>query len=188
MASTTPNAPQLTGGTWTIDPSHSLIEFATRHFDVAWVKGRFKSYSGQIQVDANDPLRSKVELTIDATSLDSQAVQGREDLIKGEDMLQVDRYPTITFRSTGIEQSGPNRFTVTGDLTLRDVTRSVRVPLEFGGLVNTRMGPRAGFSGTLSLSRKDFGVPFDREFEPGRPVVSDEVRIELQIEATPQQQ
>jgi polyisoprenoid-binding protein YceI len=186
MATASPkDVAQIGGGTWTIDPNHSLIEFATRHFDVAWVKGRFRSYSGKVEVDPDDLLKSRVELSIDTGSVDSGAVQGREDLIRGEEMLEADKYPTITFRSTRIEQSGDGRFLVTGDLTLHGTTRQVQVPMEFGGFAQTRMGPRAGFSGQLKLSRQDFGVPFNREFEPGRAVVSDEVRIELQIEVTP---
>ena len=189
MTTTSPrDVRQIGGQTWTIDPNHSLIEFAARHFDVAYVKGRFRSYSGRVDVDAHDLLKSRVELTIDARSVESQAVPQREDLIRGEEMLEADKYPTITFRSTRIEERGDGRFLVTGDLTLHGTTRQLQIPVEFGGFAQTRMGPRAGFSGALTISRKDFGVPFDREFEPGRPVVSDEVKIELQIEVTPASQ
>lgn len=189
MTTTSPrDLAQIGGGTWTIDPNHSLIEFATRHFDVAWVKGRFRSYSGKVEVNEQDLLKSRVELTIDAGSVESGAVQGREDLIKGEEMLEAQKYPTITFRSTSIEQAGDGRFLVNGELTMHGTTRPVQVPIEFGGFAQTRMGPRAGFSGQLTLSRREFGIPFDREFEPGRAVVSDEVRIELQIEVSPQSQ
>jgi polyisoprenoid-binding protein YceI len=187
MTTTPRQAAQISGGVWNIDQNHSLIEFAAKHFDIAYVKGRFKSFSGQISVNDQDLLKSTVELTIDATSLDSQAVQMREDLIKGEEMLEVDKYPTITFKSTSISQQG-DRFVVTGDLMMRGITRQVQIPLQFGGLVSTRMGPRAGFSGTLTLNKADFQVPFDREFEPGRKVVGDEIKIELQIEAAPAQQ
>jgi polyisoprenoid-binding protein YceI len=111
----------------------------------------------------------------------------REDLIKGEEMLEVDKYPTITFKSKSIQQKDLANFVVTGDLTLRGITREVQVPVEFGGLVNTRMGPRAGFSGTLTINKSEFNVPFNREFEPGRQVINDDIKIELQIEAGPQQ-
>src|SRR6188508_2547305 len=93
---------QIGAGVWNIDPNHSLIEFSAKHFDIAYVKGRFKGFSGTIEVNEQDLLQSKVNLTIDATSLDSQAVQMREDLIKGEEMLEVATYPTITFKSTRI--------------------------------------------------------------------------------------
>src|SRR6476660_1515562 len=102
---TAPQA-QIGGGVWNIDPNHSLIEFSARHFDIAYVKGRFKGFSGKIDVNEQDLLNSKVDLTIDATSLDSQAVQMREDLIKGEEMLEASKYPTITFKSTRIQASG----------------------------------------------------------------------------------
>lgn len=187
MTTTSQQAAQISGGVWNIDQNHSLIEFAAKHFDIAYVKGRFKSFSGKINVNEQDLLQSSVELTIDATSLDSQAMQMREDLIKGEEMLEVSKFPTISFKSTGISQQGSN-FVVTGDLSMRGITKQVQIPLEFGGLVNTRMGPRAGFSGSLTLNKSDFQVPFDREFEPGRKVVADEIKIELQIEAAPAQQ
>jgi polyisoprenoid-binding protein YceI len=176
---------RISGGVWTIDPNHSLIEFSARHFDIAYVKGRFKSFSGKIEVDEQDLLQSKVDLTIDASSLDSQAVQMREDLIKGEEMLEVATYPTITFTSTRIASRDATHYDITGDLAMRGVTKSITIPIEFGGLVTTRMGPRAGFSGALTLNKSDFQVPFNREFEPGRFVIADEIKVELQIEVAP---
>jgi polyisoprenoid-binding protein YceI len=189
MTTTSPkDIAQIGGGTWTIDPNHSLIEFAARHFDIAQVKGRFRSFSGNVEVDQQDILKSRVELNNEATSVESGAVQGREDLIKGEELLEVQKYPNITFRSSRIEPSGDGRFLVSGDLTMHGQTRQVQIPIEFGGFAQTRMGPRAGFSGLLSLRRRDFGIAFDREFEPGRAVVSDEIKVELQIEVAPASQ
>jgi polyisoprenoid-binding protein YceI len=185
MTTTPQQAAQIGGGVWNIDPNHSLIEFSAKHFDIAYVKGRFKSFSGKITVDELDLLNSQVELTIDAGSLDSQAVQMREDLIKGEEMLEVGQYPTITFKSTRIQGRDATHFDVTGELTMRGTTKSITVPIDFGGVVSTRMGQRAGFSGALTLNKSDFGVPFNREFEPGRYVVGDDIKIELQIEAAP---
>jgi polyisoprenoid-binding protein YceI len=183
---TATQAAQIAGGTWTIDANHSLIEFAALHFTIAYVKGRFRAFSGTINVDEQDLLSSSVDLTIDARSVESQAVQGREDLINGEEMLNTATYPQITFKSKRIEQTDLNTFVVTGDLNMRGTTREVQVPLTFNGLVTTRMGPAAGFSGGLTLKLSDFGVPFTREFEPGRRVVGDELRVELQVEAKPQ--
>jgi polyisoprenoid-binding protein YceI len=184
---TTTQAAQIAGGTWNIDTNHSLIEFAARHNEIAYVKGRFRKFSGTISVDEQDLLKSSVDLTIDVTSVDSQAIQGREDLIKGEDMLDVAKYPEIAFKSKAIEQEDLTNYVITGDLTLRGITREVQVPVQFNGVVTTRMGAAAGFSGLLTLSMADFGVPFTREFEPGRRVVGDELKVELQIEAKPQQ-
>jgi polyisoprenoid-binding protein YceI len=178
-------AAKLGAGTWVIDTAHSLIEFSARHFEIAYVKGRFNKFSGAVKVDEKDPLKSTVELTVDATSVDSQAVGKREELIRGEEMLGTDAYPTITFRSTTIAQTDLTHFLVTGDLTMRGITKQVQVPVEFGGVVETPMGIRAGFSGTLTIKRSDFGVPFNREFQPGRPIVGDEVKVELQIEVAP---
>ena len=178
---------QIAGGTWTIDNVHSLIEFATLHNTIAYVKGRFRTFSGTINVDEQDLLKSTIAVTIDATSVESQAVQGREDLINGEEMLDTKKYPQIRFKSTSIQQKSPNQFVVNGDLTMRGITRPVQAPLTFNGVVTTRMGVAAGFSGNLTLKMSDFQVPFTREFEPGKRVVADELKVELQIEAKPQQ-
>ncbi len=186
MTSTTQTA-QIAGGTWTIDTNHSLIEFAALHNTIAYVKGRFNKFNGTINVNEQDLLKSSVNLTIDATSVDSQAVQGRTDLINGEEMLDTGKYPQITFASKSIQQKGANEFLVSGALTLRGITKQVQVPLTFNGIVTTRMGAAAGFSGNLTLMLSDFGVPFTREFEPGKRVVGDELKVELQIEAKPQQ-
>src|SRR6476660_6088543 len=107
----------IAAGTWTIDTNHSLIEFAARHNEIAYVKGRFRKFSGTVGVDEHDLLKSSVELTIDATSVESQAVQGREDLIRGEDMLDTAKFPEISFKSKNIQQKGASNFLVTGDLS-----------------------------------------------------------------------
>src|SRR5262245_59593638 len=124
--SSTPSA-QLAAGVWTVDPVHSLIEFAARHNEIAYVKGRFRTYAGTIAVDGDDLLKSHVDLTIDVSSVDSQAVQGREDLIKGEDMLDVAKFLEITFKSTSITQQDLANYVITGDLTVRGVTHATDV-------------------------------------------------------------
>ena len=183
---TAAEAARIAGGTWTFDPNHSLIEFAALHNTIAYIKGRFRKFSGTVSVNEQDLLKSSVDVTIDATSVESQAVQGREDLINGEEMLDSSKYPEITFKSKSIQQKAMNDFVVTGELTMRGTTRTVQVPLTFNGIVTTRMGQAAGFSGGLTLKLSDFGVPFSREFEPGKRVVGDELKVELQVEAKPQ--
>jgi len=177
---------QIAGGIWTIDTNHSLIEFAALHNTIAYVKGRFRKFSGTINVDEKDLLKTTVDLLIDTTSVESQAVLGREDLINGEEMLDTAKHPEGTFKSKSVQQKGLSDFIITGDLTLRGVTKEVQVPLSFNGIVTTRMGAAAGFSGNMTLKLSDFQVPFTREFEPGKRVVGDELKVELQIEAKPQ--
>src|SRR4030088_2516206 len=126
---TTTQATQIAGGTWTIDTNHSLIEFAARHNEIAYVKGRFRTFSGTVKVDEHDLLKSNVDLHIDATSVESQAVQGREDLIKGEEMLDAGKFPEITFHSKGIAQKDANHYVVTGDLNLRGIDKQIQVPV-----------------------------------------------------------
>jgi polyisoprenoid-binding protein YceI len=187
MTTSAAQAAKIAGGTWTIDTNHSLIEFAALHNTIAYVKGRFRKFSGTINVNEQDLLKSSIDLTIDAKSVDSQAVQGREDLINGEEMLDTNKYPEISFKSKRIEQKDLQNFVVTGDLTLRGNTKEIKVPLSFNGIVTTRMGAAAGFSGNLTLNMDEFQVPFTREFEPGKRVVGNELKVELQIEAKPQQ-
>src|SRR5438046_10157741 len=114
MTTSAAQAAQIAGGTWTIDTAHSLVEFAALHNTVAYVKGRFRKFSGTIEVNEQDLLKSTVELTIDATSVESQTVQGREDLINGEELLDSAKHPQITFKSKRIQQTGSNHFNVAG--------------------------------------------------------------------------
>jgi len=185
MTSTAPAA-QIAGGVWTIDTNHSLIEFAALHNTIAYVKGRFRKFTGTINVDEQDLLKSSIDVTIDASSVESQAVQGREDLINGEELLDTTKFPEISFKSKGIQQQGLTDFIISGDLTMRGITRELQVPLSFNGIVTTRMGQAAGFSGNMTLKLSDFSVPFTREFEPGKRVIGDHLKVELQIEAKPQ--
>src|SRR5579859_5714722 len=104
MTTSAAQAAQIAGGTWTVDTNHSLIEFAALHNTIAYVKGRFRKFTGTINVNEQDLFKSTVELTIDATSVESQAVQGREDLINGEELLDTSKHPQITFKSKNIQQ------------------------------------------------------------------------------------
>src|SRR5579864_260713 len=104
MTSSPAQAARLGAGTWTIDTNHSLIEFAALHNTIAYVKGRFRQFSGTINVNEQDLLKSTIDLSIDAKSVESQAVQGREDLINGEEMLNTSQFPEITFKSKKISQ------------------------------------------------------------------------------------
>ena len=127
----TTQSAQIAGGTWTIDTNHSLIEFAARHNEIAYVKGRFRKFSGTINVNEQDLLKSSVDLTIDSKSVESGAIQGREDLINGEEILDTNKFPVISFKSKSIQQKSPNDFVVTGDLNLRGTSKEVQVPLSF---------------------------------------------------------
>ena len=176
---------QIGGGVWNIDPNHSLIEFSANTSTSPMSKAASSPSRARSKSTSRTCSSRRSSLTIDASSLDSQAVQMREDLIKGEEMLEVAKYPTITFKSTRIASRDASHYDVTGDLTMRGVTKSITIPIEFGGLVTTRMGPRAWVSlPALTLNKSnDFQVPVrSPNSSPGRFVIADEIAGGVRIE------
>lgn len=171
---------------WEIDPGHAQIEFAVRHLMVSTVRGRFTDVQGWIRMDEAQPERSSVRVVIGAGSLDTR-VKERDDHLRSVDFLEVARFPTITFNSTAVEARGVDHFAITGNLTIRGVTRQVVLDAEFAGIVNDPWGgTRAGFSATTKINRKDFGLTWNVALETGGVVVGDEVKISLEFEAIKQ--
>jgi len=169
-------------GTWEIDTVHSEVAFVARHMMVSKVRGHFGEFSGSLRI-AEKPEDSSAEVTIKAGSIDTQAPD-RDKHLRSPDFLNVEEYPEITFKSTSLELRGGNRFSLTGDLTIRDVTREVTLDVEYQGLIrDSQMGDRAGFSATTELNREDWGVTWNMALEAGGWLVSQKVRIELEIEA-----
>jgi polyisoprenoid-binding protein YceI len=177
--------PDLNAGTWVIDPSHSLVEFTIRHLMVSKVRGSFGTFSGAITL-AEDPSASSVEVTIDPDSVDTRDRQ-RDDHLRSADFFHVGSYPTWTFKSTAVEPDGDN-WRVTGDLTIRGITRPVSFVVEYNGTQAHPMGGvRAGFSAELEISRKDWGISFNAALEGGGVMVGDKVKINLEVEAALQE-
>ena len=169
-------------GTWTIDPVHSEIGFSVRHMVVSKVRGRFTGVTGTI-VTAADPLQSSATAEIDLTTIDT-ANEQRDEHLRSADFFEVEKYPTMTYRSTGIRRSGED-FIVDGELTLKGVTKQVPLKLELNGFgPDAYGGTRAGFTATGELSRSDFGVSFNAVIEgSGGAVVGDKVTLHLEVEA-----
>jgi polyisoprenoid-binding protein YceI len=181
MSSPTVEVPGLVAGTWSIDPVHSEVGFSVRHVMVSKVKGTFKTFEGTIAI-AENPLDSKVEATIDASSVDTRD-ENRDNHLRSVDFFHVEEHPKITFASTGVRPSGSN-FVVTGDLTIHGVTRSVDLELEFNGVSPDPWGgTRAGFSATTEISRADFGIEFNIPLDGGGVVVGDKIKVFLEVEA-----
>jgi polyisoprenoid-binding protein YceI len=177
-------APQTGASTWTLDPAHTLVEFAGRHMMVTTVKGRFKGVRGTITIDEADPARSAVEAELDAASLDTGNEQ-RDNHLKSADFLEVEQYPTITFRSTRVEPQGNERARVTGDLTVHGVTREVTLDAELTGFGRNPWGKEvAGFEARTTLNRRDFGLTWNVALEAGGVLVSDTLKVEIHAEAT----
>jgi polyisoprenoid-binding protein YceI len=179
--SVTTDTAVLAPGTWVIDREHSEVSAVVRHLMVSKVRSTFRRFEGAITV-ADDPLESRVEVTIDAASIDTDNAD-RDAHIRSADFLDVEQYPTIDFRSSKVVQHGDD-YVVTGDLTVHGVTKPVDLALEFNGWgPDPYGGTRAGFSASTSFSRKDFGVDIDLPLDGGGAVVGDQITVQLEVEA-----
>jgi len=173
--------PGYIAGTWVIDPVHTDVGFVVRHMVVAKVRGRFQTFEGQI-VTGKNPADSSVTATIDLTSIDT-GNQQRDDHIRSADFFEVETYPTMTYRSTGVRKDGAD-LVLDGKLTLKGVTKDVPLRLELNGFgPDAYGGTRAGFTATAEINRRDFGVNFNAALETGGAVVADKVAIHLEVEA-----
>jgi polyisoprenoid-binding protein YceI len=165
-----------TATTYNIDPVHSTVGFKVRHF-VTSVPGRFNEFAGTIVYDSENPAASKVEFTVQAASLDTRN-EKRDGHLKSADFFDVENHPTLTFKSKKVSGSG-DALQLTGDLTIRGVTKEVTVPVEVLGT----MGPKAGFATEFKIDRQDYGVAWNRAVEGGGTILSDEVTIRIDVEA-----
>ncbi len=170
-------------GTWTIDASHTRIGFVARHAMVTKVRGGFNEFEGSAVVDGEDLAKSSAKVVIAAASIDTRNAQ-RDEHLRSNDFLALEEYPEISFVSSSIRPSGDTSLEVTGDLTIRGVTREVTVPFEFDGAATDPFGNlRAGFEGSVAINRKDFGVSWNAALEAGGVLVSDKVTLEFEVSA-----
>lgn len=168
---------------WNFDPVHSHVAFSVRHLMISKVTGHFKVWTGTLLMDQEHPQNSRIEVSIDATSIDTKEPQ-RDDHLRSADFLDVAKFPKITFRSTRVEKLDDEHFRVTGDFTIRDVTHDVVLNVEYAGRAKDPWGgERAGFSATTSIDRKDYGLTFNVPLEGGGVLVGEKVNITLEIQA-----
>lgn len=180
MTSAATTAP---ASTWTIDPVHSGVEFAVKHMMVSTVKGRFGSFEGKIQLNEADPASSSVTGSVDTASVDTSETQ-RDAHLRSDDFFGAEQYPKMTFRSTKVEHIEGDRWQITGDLTIRDVTKEVILDTEYEGQIKDVWGKqRAAFNAETVLNRKDFGLTYNALLEAGGVAVGDKVRVTLNIAA-----
>ncbi len=167
--------------TWNLDPAHTAATFTVRHLVISNVRGEFRMTSGVVTLDDQDVTRSKVEATIEVASLDTREPK-RDEHLRSADFFDAAKYPTLTFKSTKVEKAGDG-LKVTGDLTIRGVTRPVTLDAAVTPEIKDPGGnTRRGFSARGKINRKDFGVSWSKLVEAG-PVVGDEVSIEIEAEA-----
>lgn len=168
--------------TWTIDPTHTGLEFAVKHMGLSSVKGRFRALNGEITTSEDGALEG-VEITVDTTSVDTTEAN-RDGHLRGPDFFDADTYPTATFRSTRVEREDANTYRVVGDLTIRDVTKPVVLEVETTRPVTDPWGNlRAAAEGKGKISRKEWGLTWNQVLEFGSLLVSDDVRLSIDAQA-----
>ena len=175
-------APVVTAGTWTADAVHSDVSFKVRHMAVGKAKGNFKLTSGALTVGDDGIAGASVETVIDATSVATNKAE-RDAHVKSADFLDVEKYPTIEFKSLEVRDFDGESFTLVGDLTLHGVTKTVELAAEFlGETVDAYGSTRTGFSAETAISRKEFGVDIEMAFGAGNAVVADKIEISIETE------
>ena len=175
-------------GNWQLDPYHTQVEFSAKHLGMMTVRGSFDELSATADIDPEHPETSSVQVAISAASVRTN--NGiRDNDIRSDHFLEVDKYPEITFRSTSVEPSGSDRYKLTGDLTIKDTTRSVVLDVTRYGEFNDPgvMGHRIANAATTKINRKDFGLTFSAILD-GRMVVSEEIQINIEGELVEQRQ
>ena len=179
----TSTAERTITGKYTIDPSHSQIGFTARHAMVTKVRGTFNEYEGSGYFDAEDPTKSSVELTIKAASIDTRNTD-RDNHLRGNDFFDMENHPEIRFVSTQVDELGEDRFRVSGDLTIKGVTKPVSIDFDYTGSATDPFGnQRIGLEGRTTINRKDWGVSWNAALEAGGVLVSEKVNLEFEVSA-----
>lgn len=168
-------------GTWRLDPGHTRIGFNARHAMVTKVRGAFNEVEGTVNVDVEDIGKSTVEILVKVASVDTRNAD-RDQHLRTNDFFDAPTYPNIVFRSTRIDQVDENSFIVNGELTIKDTTREIAVPMEFTGVETDPFGNlRAGFEGSRRIDRRDYGVNWNKALDSGGVLVSERVLLEFEI-------
>jgi polyisoprenoid-binding protein YceI len=179
----TTTLPATLTGTYTIDPTHSRVGFVARHAMVTKVRGSFNDFAGTGRLDSEDPAASRVELVIQAASIDTRNAD-RDAHLRSNDFFDMETHPDIRFTSTAVEALGADTYRVTGDLTIKGITKPVTVDFEFTGSATDPFGnDRVGFEGSTAVNRKDWGVTWNAPLEAGGILVSEKVTLEFEVSA-----
>lgn len=162
---------------YTLDTAHTNVGFSVRHF-LTQVPGRFSEFGGTIAYDPANPTQATVEVTVQAASINTGNDQ-RDGHLRSPDFFDVEKFPTLSFKSTKIEAGSGDQLMVTGDFTLHGVTKSITVPVDVLGV----MGEKAGFSTSFTIDRKDYGIVWNRALDQGGTILGDDVKVQIDIEA-----
>ncbi|QNP71722.1 YceI family protein [Streptomyces roseirectus] len=170
-------------GTWTVDPAHSTVGAVAQHLGISSVRGRFTEFSAVVEVAPDDVTKSRVEAVIRAASIDTGNGM-RDDHLRSADFLDVETYPEITYRSSGLSVAGPDRWTVHGELGMRGVVRDVDLDLSYLGTGGDPWGgTRAAFRATAELRREDFAMNYNQVVAVGIAAIGTTLRVELDVQA-----
>ena len=168
-------------GKWKFDPMHTQVEFSAKHLGMMTVRGHFAEVSAGGEIDVEHPERSRIEATINTASIRTHNEQRDNDL-RSSTFLEADKHPTMTFKSTKIEPAGQDRYRMTGDLTIKGVTKPETLDVvKYGEFTDERMGHRIGYAAQGEINRKDFGMSFAAVLD-GKFVVSNEIQINIEGE------
>jgi polyisoprenoid-binding protein YceI len=176
-----------TAQSWNLDKSHSSVNFGVTHMVVSEVNGNFKDFSGEIKSEKADFSDMSTNFTIQVASVNTEN-EKRDGHLKSEDFFDAAKYPTITFKSTGVKKLSANKFELEGDFTMRGVTKKVKWEVKYNGTIKDSYGnTRAGFKATTTINRKDYGVSWNKTLDAGGLTVSDEVAITVNVLGIDQQ-
>lgn len=172
--------------TYKIDPAHSDVMFKVKHLMISTATGVFKKFDGTLEIDEEDFVNAKVTFEADIDSVDTKNEQ-RDEHLKGEDFFSAEQFPKMTFTSTEIQKTGDNEYALTGDLTIRDVTKPVELKVEYNGSTKDPWGyERMGFEVSGKINRKDYGLKWSAVTEAGGLVVADDVKLAMNVEMVKQ--
>lgn len=173
----------IPGGEYKIDPAHSVIGFAIRHYEISLVRGRFKDFTGTIRYNDSDVTKSSVEFTAKIESIDT-GVDARNAHLRTADFFDATKYPEMTFQSTKVERKGKDQFVLYGDFTLKGVTKQIALPFSIAGAIKDAQGnTRFGVAAQAKIDRRDYGITWGHTLANGGFDVGNEVAIDLQLEA-----
>lgn len=169
---------------WTFDKAHTTIGFHVTHLVISEVDGKFQSFDGKVVADGENFEGASIEFTADAASVDTDN-KDRDNHLKSDDFFAAEKYPKLTFKSKSFEKVGENKYVITGDLTMRGVTKEIKLDAKLNGIVTDPWGAtKAGFKVTGSLNRFDYGLAFNSLMETGGAVVGKEVDLNINVELT----
>ena len=167
---------------WKIDPTHSEVQFKVKHLVISTVTGSFGTFNGQIEADEEDFENAKATFTADIDSISTNN-EDRDQHLKSDDFFNAEEYPQISFESKNFQKVGEGEYKVTGDLTIRDVTKEIELDVVHGGTVGDPYGQtKAGFEVTGTINRKEFGLSWNAVTEAGNVVVGDKIKLQLNVQ------